>query len=58
MLRLYFVQQWFSLSDQAVEDAVIDSFAVREFVGIDLGGEEAPDATTVLKFRRLLETNA
>lgn len=58
MLRLYFVQQWFGLSDLAVEDAVIDSVAVRDFVGIDLGREQAPDSTTVLKFRRLLEKHS
>ena len=57
MLRLYFVQQWYGLSDEALEDAVSDSAAIRSFVGIDLGFEEAPDATTVLKFRRLLETH-
>jgi IS5 family transposase len=55
MLRLYFVQQWYGLSDEALEDAVSDSAAIRNFVGVDLGHEEAPDATTVLKFRRLLE---
>ena len=51
MLRLYFVQQWYALSDEGLEDAVSDSAAIRQFVGIDLGHEEAPDATTVLKFR-------
>ena len=55
MLRLYFVQQWYSLADEALEDAVSDSSALRSFVGIDLTREDAPDATTVLKFRRLLE---
>ena len=55
MLRLYFVQQWYGLADEAVEDAVCDSAAVRQFVGIDLSVEDAPDATTILKFRRLLE---
>jgi len=55
MLRLYFLQQWFSLSDQAVEDALYDMPAFREFVGVDLWNEAAPDATTLLKFRRLLE---
>lgn len=55
MLRLYFVQQWYGLSDEGLEDAVSDSAAIRNFVGIDLGHQEAPDATTVLKFRRLLE---
>lgn len=55
MLRLYFVQQWYGLSDEAVEDAVSDSAAIRAFVAIDLGREEAPDATTLLKFRQLLQ---
>ena len=57
MLRLYYVQQWYALSDEGLEDAVSDSAAIRQFVGIDLGHEEAPDATTVLKFRRLLEAH-
>jgi len=55
MLRIYFVQQWFNLSDPAVEEALYDSMALREFVGIDLGKEPAPDETTVCKFRHLLE---
>jgi hypothetical protein len=54
MLRVYFLQQWFNLSDPAVEDALYDSNAMREFVGIDLGREAAPDETTVCKFRKLL----
>jgi IS5 family transposase len=57
MLRVYFIQQWYSLSDEAVEDAIYDSQSVRAFVGVDLARESAPDATTLLKFRRLLETN-
>jgi len=55
MLRMYFVQHWFNLSDAACEDALLDSTALRRFVGIDLGAERVPDATTLLKFRRLLE---
>ena len=55
MLRMYFVQQWFNLADVACEDALLDSTALRRFVGIDLGRERVPDATTLLKFRRLLE---
>ncbi len=55
MLRIYFVQQWFNLSDPAVEEALYDSAALRQFVGIDLGREPAPDETTVCKFRHLLE---
>lgn len=55
MLRMYFVQHWFNLADVACEDALLDSTALRRFVGIDLGCERVPDATTLLKFRRLLE---
>lgn len=55
MLRIYFLQQWFNLSDPGVEDAMYDSLAMRGFVGIDLGREPAPDETTVCKFRHLLE---
>jgi transposase, IS5 family len=55
MLRMYFLQQWYSMSDEALEDALYDSQAMREFVGIDLAREQVPDATTLLKFRRLLE---
>jgi transposase, IS5 family len=55
MLRIYFLQQWFNLSDPAVEEALYDSAAMRSFVGIDLGREPAPDETTVCKFRHLLE---
>ena len=57
MLRVYLIQQWYSLSDEAVEDAIYDSQSVRAFVGVDLARESAPDATTLLKFRRLLEKN-
>ena len=55
MLRMYFLQQWYTLADEALEDALYDSQAMREFIGIDLGRENVPDATTLLKFRRLLE---
>lgn len=55
MLRIYFLQQWFNLSDPAVEEALYDSMGMRDFVGIDLGREPAPDETTVCKFRHLLE---
>jgi len=55
MLRMYFVQHWFNLADAACEEALLDSPALRRFVGIDLGHERVPDATTLLKFRRLLE---
>ncbi len=55
MLRIHFLQQWYALSDSAVEEALYDSAAMRRFVGIDLGRESAPDETTVCKFRHLLE---
>jgi IS5 family transposase len=55
MLRMYFLQQWFNLSDPAVEEALYDSPTMRAFVGIDLGREPVPDETTVCKFRHLLE---
>ena len=54
MLRIYFLQQWFNLSDPAAEEAMYDSRAMRRFVGIDLGREGAPDETTICKFRKLL----
>jgi len=55
MLRMHCVQHWFNLADAACEDALLDSPALRRFVGIDLGRERVPDATTLLKFRRLLD---
>jgi IS5 family transposase len=55
MLRIYFLQQWFNLSDPAVEEALYDSPVMRQFVGIDLGNEPVPDETTACKFRHLLE---
>jgi transposase, IS5 family len=57
MLRIYFLQQWFNLSDPAVEEALYDSAVMRDFAGIDLGQEPVPDETTVCKFRHLLERN-
>jgi transposase, IS5 family len=57
MLRMYFVQHWFNLADEACEEALLDSTALRRFVGIDLGRERVPDGTTLLKLRRLLETH-
>jgi transposase, IS5 family len=55
MLRIYFLQLWFNLSDPAVEEALYESVSMRRFAGIDLGREPAPDETTVCKFRHLLE---
>ena len=57
MLRIYFLQNWFNLSDPAVEESLYDSLSMRNFVGIDLGREGAPDETTVCKFRHLLEAH-
>jgi transposase, IS5 family len=57
MLRLHCLQQWFTLSDPAVEEALYDSRALRQFVGIDLGREPVPDETTICKFRHLLEAH-
>jgi IS5 family transposase len=55
MLRMYFLQQWFGLADEALEDAIYDSQAFRTFLGLDLGRESVPDATTLLNFRHLME---
>jgi IS5 family transposase len=55
MLRMYFLQIWFNLSDEMVEDSIYDSYAMRSFLGVDFDGAQAPDATTLLKFRHLLE---
>jgi IS5 family transposase len=55
MLRIHFLQHWFNLADLACEEALYDSASLRRFAGIDLGCEAVPDATTMLKFRRLLE---
>src|ERR1700681_4887598 len=57
MLRVYFLQQWYGLADEAIEDAIYDSQAMRGFARIDLAADGVPDATTLLKFRRLLEAN-
>jgi len=58
MLRIYFLQQWYGLGDEALEDALYDSQAMRTFAGIDLSVEAVPDATTLLNFRHLLEANS
>jgi transposase, IS5 family len=55
MLRVYFLQQWFNLSDPAMEDELYESESMRRFAGIELGQDEVPDETTILKFRHLLE---
>ncbi|MEO7069777.1 MAG: IS5 family transposase, partial [Nostocoides sp.] len=58
MLRTYLLQVWFSLSDEGVEDAIYDSYAMRRFMGLDFAVEQVPDATTLLHFRHLLEKHA
>jgi transposase, IS5 family len=55
MLRIYFLQQWYTLADEALEDALYDSQALRTFAGLDLSADQPPDATTLLNFRHLLE---
>ena len=55
MLRVYFLQQWFNLSDPGAEEALYESAALRRFAGVDLGRAPAPDETTILGFRHLLE---
>src|SRR5450755_3925614 len=57
MLRIYFLQQWYGLADEALEDALYDSQALQGFARIDLSAEGVPDATTLLNFRHLLETH-
>lgn len=57
MLRIYFLQQWYGLADELLEETIYDSQAMRAFVGINLSVESVPDATTLLKFRRLLESH-
>jgi IS5 family transposase len=55
MLRIYFLQQWFDLSDPAAEDAIYDSESMRRFVGVELGEDTVPDESSILRFRHLLE---
>lgn len=55
MLRMYLLQNWFNLSDEGVEDATYDSYAFRKFMGINFIDEQTPDATTLLKFRHMME---
>lgn len=57
MLRMYLLQVWFSLSDEGVEDAIYDSYAMRRFMGLDFAVEQVPDATTLLGFRHLIEAH-
>jgi transposase, IS5 family len=55
MPRICFLQQWYGLADEALEDALYDSQALRGFTGIELGRDPVPDATTILHFRHWLE---
>ena len=57
MLKMYFIANWFNLSDVACEDAMYDVSAFRDFCGFDLGCERIPDATTLMNFRHVLEQN-
>src|ERR1700693_5111944 len=58
MLRTYFLQQWFNLSDPGMEEAFYESPVLRRFAGVDLGRAAAPDETTILRFRHLLEKHS
>src|SRR5438094_9241312 len=55
MLRIYFLQQWFNLSDPQAEDTIYDSESMRRFARVELGDDVVPDETTILRFRHLLE---
>ena len=57
MLRMYLMQNWFNLSDEGIEDAIYDSYAMRSFMHLDFLTEQVPDATTLLHFRHLIEEN-
>jgi transposase, IS5 family len=57
MLRVYFMEQWFNLSDPQAEDALYDIEPMRRFVGVELAEDTIPDETTILRFRHLLETH-
>ena len=57
MLRMYLMQNWFNLSDEGIEDAIYDSYAMRSFMRLDFLTEQVPDATTLLHFRHLIEEN-
>lgn len=57
MLRIHFIQQWFNLSDPAMEEALYDMALFREFVGLDAGEDKLPDESTILRFRHLLEAH-
>ena len=55
MLRIYYLQQWFDLSDPQAEDSIYDIESMRRFAGVELGEDDVPDESTILRFRHLLE---
>jgi IS5 family transposase len=57
MLRIYFLQQWYQLSDPGAEEALYDIQSMRAFAGLELGHDAIPDETTILNFRHLLEAH-
>jgi IS5 family transposase len=57
MLRIYFLQQWYQLSDPGAEEALYDIQSMRAFAGLELGRDAIPDETTILNFRHLLEAH-
>ena len=57
MLRIYFMQNWFNLSDPQAEDSLYDSESMRRFAGIELAEDKIPDESTILRFRHLLEAH-
>lgn len=57
MLRMYLMQIWFNLSDEGIEDSIYDSYSMRSFMHIDFNEQQVPDATTLPKFRHMLEAN-
>src|SRR5512147_2912889 len=57
MLRIYFLQQWFNLSDPQAEDTIYDSESMRRFARVELGDDKIPDESTILRFRHLLENH-
>lgn len=58
MLKIHFMQQWFGLSDPAMEESLHDTPLYRSFAGLDIGAQRMPDESTILRFRHLLEANA
>lgn len=57
MFRMFLLQRWYSLSDEAVEDAIYDSYAMRKFMHLNLMEDSVPDATTLCKFRKIIVDN-